>query len=71
MWSGRGRGFCRGFKGSKSVAFPDGVKEVTILRDGARRIIVPLESVWDDFFDLPGIDIGERSQPPLQDREAL
>jgi antitoxin VapB len=55
----------------KDVAFPDGVKEVTILRDGARRIIVPSESVWDDFFDSPGIDIGEREQPPIQDREAF
>jgi antitoxin VapB len=53
------------------VAFPDDVKEVTILRDGARRIIVPSESVWDDFFDSPGIDIGERDQPPLQEREAF
>ncbi len=55
----------------KDVAFPDGVKEVAILRDGARRIIVPSESVWDDFFDSPGIDIGEREQPPIQEREAF
>jgi antitoxin VapB len=56
---------------SKDVAFPAGVREVTILRDGARRIIVPAESVWDDFFDSPGIDIGERHQPPIQARESL
>nr|WP_294507460.1 type II toxin-antitoxin system VapB family antitoxin [uncultured Rhodopila sp.] len=55
----------------KDVAFPEGVKEVTILRDGARRIIVPSESVWDDFFDSPGIDIGDREQPPMQQREAF
>nr|WP_294549556.1 type II toxin-antitoxin system VapB family antitoxin [uncultured Rhodopila sp.] len=55
----------------KDVAFPEGVKEVTILRDGARRIIVPSESVWDDFFESPGIDIGEREQPPIQEREAF
>jgi antitoxin VapB len=55
----------------KNVAFPESVKEVTILRDGARRIIVPSESVWYDFFDSPGIDISEREQPPVQEREAL
>ncbi len=53
----------------KEVAFPPNVREVTILREGARRIIVPAGSVWDDFFDAPGIDLGERDQPPLQDRE--
>jgi antitoxin VapB len=55
----------------KDVAFPEGVKDVTILRDGARRIIVPSESMWDDFFDSPGIEIGERDQPPIQEREAF
>lgn len=55
----------------KDVAFPADVREVTILRDGARRIIVPTDSVWDDFFDSPGIDIGERDQPPIQVRESF
>jgi len=55
----------------KDVAFPADVREVTILRDGVRRIIVPADSVWDDFFDSPGIDIGERDQPPVQVREAF
>ncbi len=55
----------------KDVAFPAEVREVTILRDGARRIIVPSDSVWDDFFDSPGIEIGERNQPPIQMREAF
>jgi antitoxin VapB len=55
----------------KDVAFPADVKEVTILRDGRRRIIVPKESVWDDFFDSPGIDIAERDQPPIQARESF
>ncbi len=52
----------------KDVAFPANVREVTILRDGARRVIVPADSVWDDFFDSSGIDIGEREQPPIQQR---
>jgi len=53
----------------KDVAFPPNVREVTILRDGLRRIIVPADSVWDDFFDSPGIDLGERGQPAIQVRE--
>jgi antitoxin VapB len=55
----------------KDVAFPSSVREVAILRDGIRRIIVPADSVWDDFFDSPGIDIGERDQPLVQTRETL
>jgi antitoxin VapB len=54
----------------KDVAFPAAVKEVTVLRDGARRVIVPSNAVWDDFFDAPGIDI-ERDQPPAQVRESF
>jgi antitoxin VapB len=53
----------------KDVAFPEGVRSVTILRDGRRRIIVPSDAVWDDFFDAPGVDLGERRQPSAQVRE--
>ncbi len=53
----------------KSVAFPDDVREVAILRDGVRRIIVPSDRSWDDFFAAPGIPLGEREQPAAQDRE--
>lgn len=55
----------------KDVAFPARVREVAIIRDGARRVIVPAESVWDDFFAAPGIDLGEREQPPHQAREVF
>lgn len=55
----------------KDVAFAEGVKEVAILRDGARRIIVPATAVWDDFFASPGVDLGERNQPPMQQRESF
>ncbi len=55
----------------KDVAFPDGVKEVTVLRDGKRRVIVPAGAVWDDFFDAPGIELGPRDQPLAQEREPL
>jgi len=55
----------------KDVAFPDGVKDVTILRDGKRRVIVPTGALWDDFFDAPGVDTGERVQPSGQERDAF
>lgn len=55
----------------KDVAFPDGVSEVAVLRDGNRRVIVPAGAIWDDFFAAPRFDIGERDQPPLQSRDAF
>ena len=55
----------------KDVAFPQGVKDVTILREGKGRIIVPSDAVWDDFFAASGVDLGERDQPEVQAREAL
>lgn len=53
----------------KDVAFPETVSAVTIVREGRSRVIVPADAVWDDFFDAPGIDLGERDQPGLQARE--
>jgi antitoxin VapB len=55
----------------KDVAFPAGVREVAILREGARRVIVPANAIWDDFFESPGIDLGARDQPEPQAREAF
>lgn len=55
---------------AKDVAFPAGVREVAVLRDGNRRVIVPADTMWDDFFDAPGIDI-ERHQPAVQERDAF
>jgi antitoxin VapB len=55
----------------KDVAFPASVQSVTILRDGARRVIIPADRAWDDFFAAPGIDMGDRDQPPGQERELL
>lgn len=55
----------------KDVAFPDSVREVRILRDGARRVIVPANAVWDDFFEAAGVDLGTRDQPAAQQRETL
>jgi antitoxin VapB len=55
----------------KDVAFPDGVREVAILRDGVRRVVVPAGALWEDFFAEPGIDLGPRDQPGTQIREDL
>ena len=55
----------------KDVAFPPDIREVRIFRDGPRRIIVPSESVWDDFFDAPGVDLGESNQPASEVRESF
>jgi antitoxin VapB len=53
----------------KDVSFPPNVREVVILREGSRRVIVPADSVWDDFFDSPGIAFPDRDQPSLQERD--
>ncbi|MDK9721912.1 MAG: antitoxin [Rhodospirillales bacterium] len=55
----------------KGVAFPEGVREVSIIKEGSRRIIVPANASWDEFFNGPGIDLGERRQPEPQKRESL
>ena len=55
----------------KEVAFPADVKEGDILCEGKRRVIVPANAVWDDFFDAPGIDLPPREQPPPQERDTL
>ncbi len=55
----------------KDVAFPKGVKDVAILKEGRKRVIVPAESLWDDFFEAPGIDLPGRDQPEAQTREDL
>ena len=55
----------------KGVAFGEGVREVVILRDGPRRVIAPADSLWDDFFAGPGVDLDDRQQPAMREREAL
>ena len=55
----------------KAVAFPASVREVAILHEGSRRVIVPADAVWDDFFDAPGVDLGARNQPMLQERHSF
>lgn len=55
----------------REVAFPHGVKVVTILREGNQRVIVPADAVWDDFFDAPGLDLRDEAQPPTQVRDGF
>ena len=53
------------------MAFPEGVREVAVLRDGPRRVIVPANATWDDFFEAPGIELPEREEPRAQERESF
>lgn len=58
----------------KALALPDNVKHVEIIAVGRSRIISPIESVWDSWFD--SLDAGggvliERDQPEDQKREEL
>lgn len=59
----------------KSVAFPDHVKEVEIIKVGDSRVITPIGKRWDDFFrEGPWVSddfMVDRNQPPPQDREPL
>ncbi|MBE7619942.1 AbrB/MazE/SpoVT family DNA-binding domain-containing protein [Komagataeibacter melaceti] len=55
----------------KAVAFEDSLREVIIIPDGARRIIAPANAAWDDFFAAPGVDLGPRHQPEMQERESF
>jgi antitoxin VapB len=54
---------------ARDVAFPPSVTEVVIRREGQQRVIQPADAAWDDFFAAPSLDLGERDQPPAQDRE--
>lgn len=54
----------------KDLAFPDDVKEVYILQIGKKLEIIPVGSLWDDFFDrAPNPDFPDREQPPVQERD--
>lgn len=53
----------------KELAFPEEVKQVAMWREGKKLVIAPVDSMWDDFFDSPGIDFPDRDQPPPQERD--
>lgn len=35
------------------VRFPDGVKQVVVEVVGNTRVLIPVESVWESYFDDP------------------
>ena len=54
----------------KALAFPEGVKEVCVIREGKTLRLVPAEGLWDDFFaGEPYPDFPDRDQPPMQERD--
>lgn len=58
----------------KAVALPDSVKKVEIVKLGQARLIAPVGSAWDSFFDGPRVSedfMRQRDQPPGQEREPL
>ena len=58
----------------KEVALPESVKNVEITKIGNKRIIVPAEQSWEDWFDSPGVSgdfMEKRQQPEDQGREPM
>ncbi|WEK46177.1 MAG: type II toxin-antitoxin system VapB family antitoxin [Candidatus Andeanibacterium colombiense] len=57
----------------KELAFPEGVKEVYVIRKGKKLEIVPVDALWDDFFDQgPCPDFPERlPQGEYEERESF
>ncbi len=56
----------------KPVALPPSVKRVEIVKLGKSRLISPVGTSWDTFFDGPSVSedfMTERSQPNMQKRE--
>ena len=55
----------------KDVAFPDD-GEVSVTVEGTARIVTPVHSTWDRFFDsieTDPLDIPDRRQPAPQERD--
>jgi antitoxin VapB len=52
----------------KDIAFADSISEVLIFREGARLIVVPADTAWDDVFDRLPIDFPNREQPIAKTR---
>jgi antitoxin VapB len=57
----------------KSVAFPDDVHEVEIIKVGHSRVVSPVGRRWDDFFSRASRAsddfMSERHQPAFEERE--
>ncbi len=58
----------------KAVELPDAIREVEIIAEGNKRIIVPADSTWDSWFEGPAVSedfMNSREQPSEQVREDL
>ena len=58
----------------KSVAFPEGIKEVQIVALGESRLITPVDQSWDLWFDEQDVTedfMQKRNQPEAQERESF
>ena len=59
----------------KDVAFPEGVREVEIVKVGNSRVISPVGHRWDSFFDRPSRPsddfLAERNQGAFEERDPL
>ncbi len=58
----------------KAVAFPETVKQVDVQVVGNMRILSPVGTSWDYFFDhveVPDDFMNEREQPEAQEREQI
>ena len=59
----------------KDVAFPEGVREVEIVKVGNSRVISPVGHRWDTFFArgtrLSDDFLTERDQGTVEEREPL
>ena len=57
----------------KALAFPESVKEVEIVRDGATLVISPVGKRWSDFFERgPFVSedfLSERDDAPPEERD--
>ena len=57
----------------KDVAFPEGVSEVEIIKDGNSRIITPVGHRWDSYFarisKLSDDFLVDRDQGTFEERE--
>jgi antitoxin VapB len=49
--------------GSQVLLLPEEVAFPASVRNGDRRIVTPTDGAWDDFFDEPGVDLGEGRFP--------
>ena len=57
----------------KALAFPEGVRQVEIIRVGHSRLITPVGRRWDEFFaNGPQVSedfMSKRDQPSAQERK--